>query len=466
MTLEQSFIDSHHRKLRLVVRLVDLSIVGGCLHLACLLTERTWNMAYTVAALVAMLAFHVAGNMTLIDRPGRVIPVSHQASRLLGTWALVVPVLLVVAFFAKVSAEFSRVTTFTWFLLAPTLLLIWRIGMRLALQELRSRGRNTHTVAIVGATSAGLRLAGEISNAPWFGLRILGFYDDRAEPETRHVGERPTNEHGRLAPIPPRFGGLCGDLDQLVRKARTGLIDTIYIALPLGAKPRIRSLIDRLTDTTASVHVVPDLMLSDLLQLGWTSVGTIPVLSVHDTPFQGINRWLKRAEDIVLGTIILSVIAIPMLIIAIAVKATSKGPAIFKQTRYGLNGKPITVFKFRTMTVDEDSRVINQATKGDPRVTKLGAFLRRTSLDELPQFLNVITGEMSIVGPRPHAIAHNEFYRRRIPGYMLRHKVKPGITGWAQVNGWRGEIRRWGVLLDLKILFLTVFGRAVWRNAH
>ncbi len=206
-------------------------------------------------------------------------------------------------------------------------------------------------------------------------------------------------------------------------------------------------------------------------------------LSVYDTPFQGASDLLKRAEDIVLSSIILLMLTLPMLCIAAAVKLTSPGPVIFKQKRYGLDGKQILVYKFRSMKVQDNGPVVKQATKNDPRITKLGAFLRRTSLDELPQFINVLQGRMSIVGPRPHAVAHNEEYRKLIKGYMLRHKVRPGITGWAQVNGLRGEtetinkmvkrveydldyIHRWSVWLDLKIIFMTVFNGFINKNAY
>jgi len=268
-----------------------------------------------------------------------------------------------------------------------------------------------------------------------------------------------------------------------VTEVKAGRIESVYVALPLRAEYRIRKLLAQLADTTASVHVVTDLLLSDLLQAGYTNLGGVHVLSVYETPFLGVNSWLKRAEDVVLGSMILAIVSLPMLVIAALIKLTSTGPVLFRQTRYGLNGHPISVLKFRTMTVCEDGDCIRQATEHDARITRLGAFLRRTSLDELPQFLNVLTGEMSIVGPRPHAVAHNELYRKQIPGYMLRHKVKPGITGWAQVNGWRGEtdtldkmkkriehdlayIRGWDLIFDLKIILLTLVGRAVWRNAH
>lgn len=220
-----------------------------------------------------------------------------------------------------------------------------------------------------------------------------------------------------------------------------------------------------------------------LLNSRWQTVGNVQALSIYDTPFQGANDVLKRIEDVVVSSIILAFLAIPMLCIAAAVKLTSPGPAIFKQKRYGLDGKEITVYKFRSMSTQDNGPEVKQATKNDPRVTKLGAFLRKTSLDELPQFINVLQGRMSIVGPRPHAVAHNEQYRKLITGYMLRHKIRPGITGWAQVNGLRGEtetvnkmakrveydldyMHRWSVWFDLKIILKTVVGGFSGNNVY
>jgi putative colanic acid biosynthesis UDP-glucose lipid carrier transferase len=229
-----------------------------------------------------------------------------------------------------------------------------------------------------------------------------------------------------------------------------------------------------LHDTTASVYFTPDIFMFDLIQGRMDTIGGIPVLAVCETPFCGMNAIIKRASDIVLASVILTLIAPILAAIAIAVKYTSPGPVLFRQRRYGLDGREIVVYKFRSMTVTEDGPVVRQATKNDNRVTPLGAFLRRTSLDELPQFINVLQGRMSIVGPRPHAVAHNEMYRKLVKSYMVRHKVRPGITGWAQVNGLRGEtdtvekmkarieydldyLRHWSLRLDLRIIWRTIF---------
>ncbi len=478
MSSESGLVRSHYGKLRLLVRAADGLAIVAALWAALAVYGQLWTEQYALGAAFAVILFQGVGDAVGMSRPFRSIPMRRQVGALLLTWALVIPFLLGAAFFMKASESVSRVAVLLWFVFAPITLLVWRTAMRLFLQEMRARGRNTRTVAIVGATEAGERVAREVLANPWFGLRIVGFFDDRNE---ERVAARMSE--GELVEISEALGGMRGNFDDLVAAAKRGEIDTIYVALPLRAEYRIRELLARLADTTASVHVVTDLLLSDLLQAGYTTVGDVPVLSVYETPFQGVNSWLKRAEDIVLGLVILTIIALPMAVVALAIKLTSKGTVFFKQTRYGLNGHPIRVLKFRTMSVSEDGPTIAQAVQNDSRITRLGAFLRRTSMDELPQFLNVLTGEMSIVGPRPHAVAHNELYRKQIPGYMLRHKVKPGITGWAQVNGWRGEtdtldkmirrvehdlayIRSWDLFFDLKIIFLTVFGRDVRRNAH
>jgi putative colanic acid biosysnthesis UDP-glucose lipid carrier transferase len=324
-------------------------------------------------------------------------------------------------------------------------------------------------LAIVGCTEIGFQLARNIERSPWSGLRTVGFFDDRPED--------------RRDKLPADVAACVGNMDDLVQQARDGRVHMIYLTLPLRAENRIKSVLRRLADTTASVYLVPDFYVYELLHSRWINVGGLPAVSVFENPFYGVDGMVKRLLDVVFGTMALLLAAIPMLGVAIAVKLSSPGPVFFRQKRYGLDGRPIDVWKFRSMRVCENGATVTQATKGDPRVTKVGAFIRKTSLDELPQLFNVLEGTMSLVGPRPHANAHNEQYRKQIQGYMLRHKVKPGITGLAQVSGWRGEtdtldkmqkriecdhqyIRDWSPWLDVKILFRTVFTVLSKQNAY
>jgi putative colanic acid biosynthesis UDP-glucose lipid carrier transferase len=428
-----------------------------------------WSTESVGATLAAVVVFCVGAELCSLYRAWRIERFRVELRMVVLAWSLTVAVLLTFAFATKLSMRYSRVVTFGWFALAPVLLCGWRIAVRGTLRALRSQGRNIRKVVILGASPQARQLCSELTTHPWFGIQAVGVYDDRA-PDRRED----------LSEYQCPFAGTSADL---LTACRTGKIDNVYIALPLRSEARIAGLIEELANTTATVHFVADFLTFNLLSARWRTVGDLTVISVHDTPFLGWDRYLKRLEDVVIGSLILSVIAIPMLVIAALIKLTSAGPVFFRQRRYGLNGEEIRVLKFRTMTVLEDGPQITQATRNDARITKFGRFLRRTSLDELPQFLQVISGVMSIVGPRPHAVAHNEIYRSLIRGYMLRHKVKPGITGWAQVNGWRGEtpdvswmkervkfdltyMRRWTLLWDIKIILLTMFGQKKNQNAY
>jgi putative colanic acid biosynthesis UDP-glucose lipid carrier transferase len=453
-----------------LMRLIDFVLIYATLWLPTYARGGVWDQRSWAAATIAAVLFLVIGQSIRLYEGARGIGVELQLVRACASWFVgVVPVLLFVLFITKQTEAYSRIIVSSWFVLAPFCISIWRTTTTLGLRELRAHGYNRRSAAIIGMTELGEQLALQMQAVPSLGLQVYGFYDDRAEE--------------RCHPIPESLGTYAGSLKDAVNAARTGEIDLIYIAFPLRAEPRINELLRELSDTTASVYLAADFFAFDLLRARWGTLGDVPTVSLHETPFYGVDGWLKRLEDVVLGALILMIIAIPMLIIGISVKLTSHGPALFRQRRYGLNGEVIHVLKFRSMTVTEDGDEIVQASEGDARITKLGAFLRRTNLDELPQFLNVLEGTMSIVGPRPHAVAHNELYRKKIQGYMLRHKVKPGISGWAQVNGWRGEtdtlekmerriehdldyIRNWNLLWDLQIILMTVFGSGARRNAY
>lgn len=315
---------------------------------------------------------------------------------------------------------------------------------------------------IVGFSDLSRKLTFQFKKNPLLRVGCLGFFDDRS-PGGRFLGAKER-----------RSEVLLGNIAAVTEFVKTHNVQHIYIALPMSAQPRVQALLDNLRrDTTASIYFVPDILSFDLIQANINVVNGIPIVAVCESPFVGINSTIKRISDVVLSTLILLLIAPLMLVIAIGIKLSSSGPVLFKQRRYGVDGKEIVVYKFRSMTVMEDGEQVDQATRNDPRITRFGAFLRKTSLDELPQFINVLQGHMSIVGPRPHAISHNEIYRNLIKGYMVRHKVKPGITGWAQVNGFRGEtdteekmqrridydldyLRNWSLFLDLLIIFKTI----------
>ncbi|MFM5023038.1 undecaprenyl-phosphate glucose phosphotransferase [Aeromonas rivipollensis] len=355
-----------------------------------------------------------------------------------------------------------------WFCCVSITLVIFRFCLRVILKLIRTKGYNTRTAVIIGAGTLGKQLAYQLKISQWLGINVLGFYDDKK---------------AGIIDVENFNFPVLGKLEQLINDAKDGSIDRIYITLPMRYEKRIHELVTALSDTTCSVLLVPDVFTFNLLHSRASELNGIPLISIFDTPMLGASAFIKRVEDIILASLILILISPLLFVLALAVKLTSKGPVIFKQRRYGIDGKPIAVWKFRSMTVTEDGEQITQATKDDSRLTPIGAFIRGTSLDELPQFINVLAGDMSIVGPRPHAIAHNEQYRKLILGYMLRHKVKPGITGLAQVNGWRGEtdtldkmekrieydleyIRSWSLWLDLKIVFFTIFKGFVNRNAY
>lgn len=385
----------------------------------------------------------------------------------LAGWVVVVTLLVLLGWATQTLGSFDPRVILAWSCATPIAQFIAHLVVPVVLPRLLAAENLQRVAVIAGGGELGCKLAGRIGTMPFLGIGFAGYFDDRS--------------HERMQGV--RQDECLGKLGELAAYAKTHRVDLIYITLPMASQPRILKLLEELRDTTASIYFTPDIFLSDLIQARVDAIGDIPVVAICETPFYGINGLIKWASDIVLSSTILVLISPLLLAISIGVKLSSPGSALFKQRRYGLDGREIIVYKFRTMTVLEDGDVVRQATRNDPRVTPFGAFLRRYSLDELPQFINVLQGRMSVVGPRPYAVAHNEMYRKLINGHMIRHKVKPGITGWAQVNGLRGVpdnidqtkvciehdlayLRNWSLRFDLQIVLKTIFFVLKRANDH
>jgi len=376
---------------------------------------------------------------------------------IVSSWVTLVAILSLCAYATRSFGYFEEDALVAWVIATPVLqwLAVWLgqkvVRHRSALPEAR------RSAIVVGAGPLGVKVARALTESDDQGVDFIGYFDDRTDDR---VHDSATTK---------RLGGLK-DVAEYVSAHG---IREVFITLPLGSQPRIVELLEQVQGTTASLFFVPDVFGISIIQGRLQDMNGVPVVGICETPFTGTNELAKRVSDIVLATIILILISPFLLAIAIGVKLSSPGPVIFRQRRNGLDGEEITVYKFRSMTAQDNGPVVRQATRDDPRITPFGAFIRRTSLDELPQFINVLQGRMSIVGPRPHAVAHNEEYRRIIKAYMVRHKVKPGITGWAQVNGHRGEtdtiekmqarveydleyLRNWSIGLDLQIIVRTI----------
>lgn len=410
-----------------------------------------------LAVLVAILA------PTVVRRPQfsalTVLPRAWSVATSVGVrWLLLLAILGVIAYATKTSTEFSRRVILTWAVLTPMPLIAVSILVNELVRRFLHSPHNARTAVVAGCNEVSQLLVERLRESPELGILIGGFFDDRSA--------------SRLGL--PDGTELLGGLRELAAHVNAHNIDVIFIALPMRQVQRVVDLLEDLRDTTASIYYVPDIFVVDLIQSRTAEIQGVPIVAMCETPFQGMQGLIKRAMDLSIGLVAVVLLAPLLLVVALLVKLSSPGPVIFRQRRYGLDGEIIDVLKFRSMTVTEDGPDIPQARPDDARVTPVGRFLRRYSIDELPQLFNVIGGTMSLVGPRPHAVAHNEQYRKLIKGYMVRHKVRPGITGLAQVNGCRGEtsrvedmqrrieydlnyLRHWTPTLDLQILAQTAF---------
>ncbi len=412
------------------------------------LDEQMDRPALTLCLLVLALTFP-GSNRFRDNLLGAAVDIAYS-------WVMLLGILALCGYATRSLHFFEADVLLTWALATPVLqwLATW-LGRTVVLHH-AAKPASRRTVVVVGASGLGVKVARALGEGTR-GVDFLGYFDDRSD--------------GRLdADARPN---ILGNLAQVGTYVSTHGVREVYITLPLGSQPRIVELLDKLQGTTASLFFVPDVFGISIIQGRLQDMNGVPVVGICETPFTGTNLLVKRLSDVVLASVIVILISPLLLAIAIGVRLSSPGPVIFKQRRNGLDGDEIVVYKFRSMTTQDDGPLVPQAKRNDPRVTRFGAFLRATSLDELPQFFNVLRGTMSIVGPRPHAVTHNDSYRQIIKAYMVRHKVKPGITGWAQVNGQRGEtdtiekmrarvefdleyLRNWSLGLDLRIIVATI----------
>jgi putative colanic acid biosynthesis UDP-glucose lipid carrier transferase len=386
---------------------------------------------------------------------------------IVGSWVSMLAILWLCGYATNSLLFFNFDVMLTWAAVTPGVQWFAVLLGKAILKHQASQPRARRRAIVVGAGPLGGKVARALQRNRDHSLEFAGYFDDRTDSRV----------------LPEAISMRLGGLRDVANFVYAHGIHEVYITLPLGSQPRIVELLEAVQGTTASLYFVPDVFGISIIQGRLQDMNGVPVVGICETPFTGTNELVKRVSDIVLGSVILMLI-LPLLVgVAIGVKLSSPGPVIFRQKRNGLDGEEIVVYKFRSMRTQDNGAVVKQATKGDSRITRFGGFIRRTSLDELPQFINVLQGRMSIVGPRPHAVAHNEEYRRLIKAYMVRHKVRPGITGWAQVNGYRGEtetiekmqarvefdleyLRNWSLGLDLQIIIRTIRLMLFDRNAY
>ncbi len=420
-----------------------------------------YQMAILVGTLFTILIF----NWFNLYRPWRGISIWQELRLIFLSWGMVILVLTLISFFTKTSQEFSRVWIISWWVFSLLIMMLFRFLLRLSLSYFRSKGFNQRQVIIIGAGSLGRKISSRLQIAPWTGIDIIAYFDDDPSKKGQLINNIPVN--GRLSKI-----------GSFLEK---NIVDQVWIALPIDAGEKISDIMRLISSYDAvQIRLVPDILDFKLLNFSVSEVVGLPVLNLTDSPMYGINEVSKKIEDLVVSILALILLSPILCIFALGVKLSSRGPVFYKQERMSWNGSTFDMLKFRSMPINAEKETgAKWANKDDNRATKFGGFLRRTSLDELPQLINVLKGDMSIVGPRPERPVFIKKFKKEIPDYMNKHLVKAGITGWAQANGWRGDtdlgtrieydlyyIENWSIFFDIKIMFMTLFGGMTGKNAY